>query len=607
MRYLNSSVMSGVTDNGLVFVTQNHGLSVEIPTQNARLTLLETLVKGFDKMPRIGGLSRLESDSLMHALEEVGALATHSPDPAHPGVIPLADAVRIFQAGGNLARLVTTAEELLVTPKGIVRQGQQRILRAFIAGITPHERLTAYANQVLSKSRVAFGDYPNQESLDRALSRISAQDAEQVHVLRYEDLSVESYAPQSVLRGWRKAGRLRPVRNAWERASPELSALKVHVHLSEYACPNLLFASGHDESVCKGVGTTATEARIRALAEATERFASGEIAERSLKRASEANLRGGFCRASEIIRYNPRQYEDHPLEPYNPEAEYLWIAGKNTSGVQQWIPAELVFYPFHDPIRSSALAYANSSGVAAHTSMLAAIESACRELVERDAYMWTWIQRISRERIATTSLPDQCQRWISRLKTKGYETDFVNLSLDSHPVILCAVHNSHTLTLGAACHANPVNAVNKALEEAASLLWSNHPEPRGALRKEEVHSTTDHQRLYCESPLVEEATFLYSSSDHINLQDIASGPGSILDAVSHINQPIIVDLSGPHSGMLKVMRVLVPGMVPISFGYDLEPLGMERLNSPIETTDGRVQGTHLELLDANPMTPHPFA
>ncbi len=607
MRYLDRSVMSGVTDNGLAFVTQNHGLSVEIPTQDTRFTLLEALVKGFDKVPRVDGLSKLESDSLIHALEEVRALVTHSPDPIHPEVTSLANAICVFQAGGNLAHLVTTAEELLIIPEGIDCQDQQRILRAFIAGITPHERLIAYANQVLSKSCVAFGDYPNQATLDRALSCIPNQDVKQVHVLQYEDLSVESYPPQSILRGWKETGRLRPVCNAWERASPELSVLKVHVHLSEYACPNLLFASGHDESVCKGVGTTAAEARTKALAEATERFASGEIAGKSFKRAREKNLRGGVCRASQLIQYNPRQYEAHPLELYDPETEYLWVAGQNTSGTQQWIPAELVFYPFHDPARSSTLAYANSSGVAAHTSMSAARESACRELVERDAYMWTWIQRISRERIEITSLPAQCREWVGKLEAKGYETDFVNLSLDSHPVILCAVHNSHTLMLGAACHANPTNAVNKALEEAAFLLWSNLPEPKGTLRKEDVRSTMDHQRLYCESPLVEEAAFLYSSSDLIDIQDVDSGPESILDAVTHINQPIIIDLSGLHSGTLKVVRVLVPGMVPISFGYDLEPLGMERLKSPIETTDGRVLGAHLELLDANPMTPHPFA
>ena len=55
-----------------------------------------------------------------------------------------------------------------------------------------------------------------------------------------------------------------------------------------------------------------------------------------------------------------------------------------------------------------------------------------------------------------------------------------------------------------------------------------------------------------------------------------------------------------------VVRALVPGLVPLSFGWDREPLGMARLGSPLRTADGRVLGRALDLPRLAPVAPHPF-
>jgi len=50
----------------------------------------------------------------------------------------------------------------------------------------------------------------------------------------------------------------------------------------------------------------------------------------------------------------------------------------------------------------------------------------------------------------------------------------------------------------------------------------------------------------------------------------------------------------------------VPGLVPFSFGYDREPLGMPRLGEPKRLADGRIVGRMVDMVRAGPYVPHPF-
>ena len=71
--------------------------------------------------------------------------------------------------------------------------------------------------------------------------------------------------------------------------------------------------------------------------------------------------------------------------------------------------------------------------------------------------------------------------------------------------------------------------------------------------------------------------------------------------------PLAVDLTGPATAPFAVVRLLVPGLVPMTFGWDGEPLGMARLGAPVDTADGRRLGRRLDLEALGPLLPHPFA
>ena len=219
--------------------------------------------------------------------------------------------------------------------------------------------------------------------------------------------------------------------------------------------------------------------------------------------------------------------------------------------------------------------------------------------------MWTWVQRISRERIDRRTLPAEAARLLAVAESAGYEVDLINLSLDVHPVILCAAHSDSVLQLGCACHPEPRRAVVKALEEATTGL--GRVEDVEHLEAREVSGPLDHERFYRSPDRVAEAAFLFASTDSIGLADVQRPSDPVEERVSEIGEPLAVDLSSPRTRPFRVVRAIVPGLIPISFGWDHEPLGMPRLAEPKATVDGVALGRRLDLTEVGPILPHPFS
>ena len=283
------------------------------------------------------------------------------------------------------------------------------------------------------------------------------------------------------------------------------------------------------------------------------------------------------------------------------------MQGEALDGSRRWLPAGSVFYPFSDPERADDLPPASSSGVAAHTDVACARRGALAELAERDAFMWTWIQRISRERLDRRGLDDRTAAIVRDLESRGRRVEFVNLTLDTWPIVLCAV-------LG-----RPISA--SALPVTAAP-GRRRPSPRsrafgpGAVGRP-ARVTVDpagtgrwparpHRRLYGRADTLEAAEFLVASADEIAFEDVGAQDRPLEDLTTGIAEPVFVELSSPATRPFRVVRAAVPGMVPISFGYDREPLGMPRLAAPKVLAGGRrLEESSISRTPA-PLTPHPF-
>jgi ribosomal protein S12 methylthiotransferase accessory factor len=484
----------------------------------------------------------------------------------------------------------------------------RRGLRAFIAGMQDPTRLAAYARVATWSRRSVHGDVPQAELLEQALRRAEGRDEDALQVLDLEegdDVAIPSDEFEHL--DAERAHRLGPVlrlRRDILRGPPGSGRV---TWSAQYAEPNLRFPSPPHDRWGHGTAASAAEARLIARAEAMERYAPGDVARLPLVRAVEADLEGAVATPA-LYRMSSRQYADHPeMGAFDPEAAYLWTPAQALDGSRRWVPAETVFYPFVDPERSSQLAFGTSSGVAAHTRREEAVSAAFHELIERDAFMWMWVQRVSRERIQTRGLPDDTTALIGLMERAGYRVDLINLTLDTCPVILCVVRSRSSLQLGVVCRRDPVTAAARAVDEAARTVAPEPPESPTTMPPQTVARLEDHEGLHQREEMLEQDAFLFSSPDEIDIHEVTAPQDPLEELLSPIGESLTIDLSSPASRPFRVARAIVPNLVPVTFGWDREPLGMPRLLEPKTTLDGRGLGSFLNLDSAPPIIPHPFS
>ena len=137
--------------------------------------------------------------------------------------------------------------------------------------------------------------------------------------------------------------------------------------------------------------------------------------------------------------------------------------------------------------------------------------------------------------------------------------------------------------------------------------------PLTNISPEDIRSPEDHALLYESTPPIHRLRFLQGDDKKsTTLKGIAQRSRiksieNLLDALGHRGlSPYITELGSDqniaHNGQcFHVVRAVVPGMVPTTFGYDLAPLGLPRIRS-LPKTIGQ-QGKPLTRLNR---FPHPF-
>jgi ribosomal protein S12 methylthiotransferase accessory factor len=552
-------------------------------------------------------ISEADAAQLVHELAGQGALTESEAAPSPRDGVPLVDAVLDSLARDATYPLVWTATEALKLPSEIDARAFRRTLLAFIAGMEDDTRLAAYCQVASTRRRTVCGDSPSPDRLETALAQGNGFEGA-VAVL---PLDVPSAGPGTYISLARleRAGevpyhRLAPVLGLVPDPGPQPRPGQGFTCGALYALPNLRHPHAAADRWAHGSGRSPDQARLVARAEALERYATGDPSEHLVVRAREADLEGAIPPTLQH-ELTARQYAEHPdWSPYAPGDAYLWTPAHTVAGGgRRWVLAESAFFPFHDPQRSHRTVYASSSGVAAHSDYGRAADAAFLELIERDAFMWTWVQRVSRERIRHRSLPADLRRAVTEIEGGGLAVELINLTLELEIVFLCVVHGPEALHLGACCYPDPVRAAAKAIDEAAMTL-DIEPAPR--LDETEVAAPLDHHRFYQQPDRIGEAAFLWASSKFVDLRDLPTFEGPLHERLTGVGEPLVVDLSSSRTRPLRVVRAIVPGLIPISFGWDIEPLGMARLRHPKDLS-GRILGRSLPSPGGQPILPHPFA
>lgn len=373
---------------------------------------------------------------------------------------------------------------------------------------------------------------------------------------------------------------------------------------------------------------------LTAILEGLERYCGLEPrGKRTVVHDSFRNLEDQALNPVKVGVHTKEQYAKpgFPFKPFNPDRPINWVWSYSFLQERPILVPELLAY--YSLGCGQGFVYETSNGCALGGSLEEAIFYGILEVVERDSFLMTWYAQLALPRLDPYSANDQeLQLMVDRMRAvAGYDLYLFNSTMEHGiPSVLALAKNRKQKGLNIICaagaHLDPVRAVKSAIHELAGMMLtldekfeSNREEYVRMLQDSSlVQKMDDHGMLYGLPQAEERLQFLLDDNRLLRTfgeefewkarhADLTDDLKDILKVFRRLNlDVIVVDQTTPETRRngLYCVKVLIPGMLPMTFGHHLTRVtGLERvLRVPMELGYAK-QPLKLEQLNPHP---HPF-
>lgn len=340
------------------------------------------------------------------------------------------------------------------------------------------------------------------------------------------------------------------------------------------------------------------QARIKAMAEALERYASCVYDERQFLWATAAELGADALDLDTVPRSSATELA-HPrclaLAP-DKHAPLRWVRGVSLlDGRAVWIPAIMVYLKLAPMSRGERFHLPISTGCAAHTTIEQALLGGLCEVIERDAIALTWLQQLELPRIELDDVPGHLQDYLDRYarSSEGLETLFFDATTElGVPTVYSLQLSPRNQILAAlvmcSTELDPAVALAKVLRESASSRTSMQ-QPHEIPASWDDFIDVFHGAVFMGHPeRLPAFDFLRHSTRRRNLSDmpvLTTGDArrDLVNLLARLRQhemeAFAVDLTTDEAARvgMKVVRTIIPRLQPLSFSYRARYQGHPRL------------------------------
>lgn len=366
-------------------------------------------------------------------------------------------------------------------------------------------------------------------------------------------------------------------------------------------------------------------ARVCAVAEALERYSMGIYEPRDLLRAPYTAVTGAAVDPRSLVLGSVAEYARVArYVPFDPDAEIEWVQGHClTTGAPRLVPACAVYAPYQPPSGERLWFTPTSNGVAAGSSYSHAALGGLYELIERDAFIVFWENKLTMPTLDIGSMGDSPEdaptiRMLVELTTQGVEVSCKNVTTDLAIPAVAVRLLWHTTNGPRVVHASRANldiraAVRGALEEAC---WCKSAVP-AALEEGGVpaadailNSPEDFAAYYCAADRLAMLAFWNTGTVH----PVTAAPPMPTSHDAELNEvvgrladaghdPIAVDITpidvAEHG--VRVVRTIAPGLCPLTLRSDFRRRGGARVyQAPVR------MGVRAQPLSESELNPHPL-
>jgi ribosomal protein S12 methylthiotransferase accessory factor len=352
-----------------------------------------------------------------------------------------------------------------------------------------------------------------------------------------------------------------------------------------------------------GKGLTRKQARESAIGEALETYAGSARHALKVTYAKRQDIDPHGIDPRDLVLYSAEQHRTGWFASYSEDTVLGWVTARSLlSSSLVNVPAIAVFLDYAAQSAEELILPPSSNGLATGRSLSEAILSALYEVLERDAFLITWLNRLPARRIDHATHPNPQLRSLCRaMGRQGVEIQLFSLPTDHSCHIFAAVGRRHgsalpAITVGLGADVTAERSAEKAILEMAQNyagLAASLRRPSARRRMDElaedprrVASMEDHGLLYASHDAVGAFDFLIDrdvedfswqpprrrSNTHI-LRQFVREISALGSDVYYVNMtPVELSQLG-----LSSVRVIVPHFQPMHFGANAARLGGRRL------------------------------
>jgi len=348
-----------------------------------------------------------------------------------------------------------------------------------------------------------------------------------------------------------------------------------------------------------------SRAHLKAMGESIERYCSAFYDKNDLILSSYNDLDGEGIDPEKFALFSPDQYSEveFPFTRMDRRTPMRWVSAFSmTRDCPLWAPASFFYLPYTFDTREEPVTHNPiSTGLACGPDRISAISKGIFEVIERDAFMIVWKNRLSCPELdlatfddpMTVSLMDALEG--TRVSCRAYL-----LSMDIQvPVILVLLSNPELppyTVMGISANLDPAWALNLALEEACLSLigMGRYARSVSDFKPDPDFKNVTNLNLHGLShathrELMDSYSFLGNKNSKISAKSLVEkyqanskeeGLKNMIQNLQARNLEVValdmttgdVDETG-----LKVTRVVIPGMQPLDVNHARRYLGGRRL------------------------------
>lgn len=378
-----------------------------------------------------------------------------------------------------------------------------------------------------------------------------------------------------------------------------------------------------------GSGITREAARNSAIGEGIERYCASiyDAADLIFGTARDLSLRYSVCSPDTFALFHPTQRTK--FAAFTVDTPLSWVWGYSLIRQEPvLVPACLIYMPYSPCFLDrgeQGIAPAISTGLACARSREESLLKGICEVIERDAFMITWLNRLPMPRVEIASSPALHALYRDRLQRDGLNYVLVNMTTDIPvPSFLCLLIDERRsppmVCVGGASGLNPVQAASKAMLEAvqtrewAKFLGGTDRNFSFASDFSDIRDFEDHVALHAYGNMLSSVQFLTTDNPVFTTdcwQNNASGNWSTdLEQVLHLLaehhlEVIALDLTSLDVAECGyyVTKVLIPTLQPLHADHSERFLGGSRLYQVPRRLGVTSMDTTLDQLNPDP---HPY-